>query len=104
MSGSRAERALDALNPFLSDVRYGLGAYLAVYPLERHAWDEAGIGVALSPAPSPPSPLRPNERHARPRRRPPPSGGSGGAPLRPAAAGVAPPGNTTTAAASRRKI
>ena len=44
----RAERALDALNLFLSDVRYGLGAYLAVYLLERHAWDEASIGVALS--------------------------------------------------------
>ena len=48
MTGTRAERALDALNLFLSDVRYGLGAYLAVYLLERHAWDEAGIGVALS--------------------------------------------------------
>ncbi len=31
MTGTRAERALDALNLFLSDVRYGLGAYLAVY-------------------------------------------------------------------------
>ncbi len=47
MTGQRAERALDALNLFLSDVRYGLGAYLAVYLLERHAWDEASIGVAL---------------------------------------------------------
>ena len=46
----RAGGALDALNLFLSDVRYGLGAYLAVYLLERHAWDEAGIGVALSAA------------------------------------------------------
>ena len=48
MTVPRAERALDALNLFLSDVRYGLGAYLAVYLLERHAWDEASIGVALS--------------------------------------------------------
>ena len=50
MTGTRAGRALDALNLFLSDVRYGLGAYLAVYLLERHAWDEASIGVALSAA------------------------------------------------------
>ena len=50
MTGPRAGRALDALNLFLSDVRYGLGAYLAVYLLERHAWDEAGIGIALSAA------------------------------------------------------
>ena len=48
MTGTRAERALDALNLFLSDVRYGLGAYPAVYLFERHAWDEASIGVALS--------------------------------------------------------
>lgn len=48
MTWPRVERALDALNLFLSDVRYGLGAYLAVYLLERHAWDEASIGVALS--------------------------------------------------------
>jgi MFS family permease len=50
VTGTRAGRALDALNLFLSDVRYGLGAYLAVYLLERHAWDEASIGVALSAA------------------------------------------------------
>lgn len=31
-------------------MRYGLGAYLAVYLLERHAWDEASIGVALPAA------------------------------------------------------
>jgi MFS family permease len=48
MTVSRAERALDALNLFLSDVRYGLGAYLAVYLLERHSWNEASIGIALS--------------------------------------------------------
>jgi MFS family permease len=43
-----AERALDALSLLLSDVRYGLGAYLGVYLLTEHAWDEASIGLALS--------------------------------------------------------
>ena len=33
----RAERALDALSFVLSDVRYGLGAYLGVYLLTEHA-------------------------------------------------------------------
>ena len=33
----RAERALDALSFLLSDVRYGLGAYLGVYLLSEHA-------------------------------------------------------------------
>ena len=45
---SRAERALDVLNVLLSDVRYGLGAYLGVYLLTEHAWDEASIGMVLS--------------------------------------------------------
>ena len=44
----RAERGLDLLNILLSDVRYGLGAYLGVYLLTEHAWDEASIGSALS--------------------------------------------------------
>jgi MFS family permease len=44
----RAERALDLLNFFLSDVRYGLGAYLGVYLLTEHGWDQASIGFALS--------------------------------------------------------
>lgn len=44
----RAERVLDLLNILLSDVRYGLGAYLGVYLLTEHAWDEASIGLALS--------------------------------------------------------
>jgi len=44
----RAERALDILNFFLSDVRYGLGAYLGVYLLTEHKWDPASIGFALS--------------------------------------------------------
>ncbi len=47
-TASRAERALDALSFLLSDVRYGLGAYLGVYLLTEHAWDEASIGLALS--------------------------------------------------------
>ena len=45
---ARAERLLDILNILLSDVRYGLGAYLGVYLLGEHHWDEASIGVALS--------------------------------------------------------
>ena len=45
---SPAERALDVLSVLLSDVRYGLGAYLGVYLLTEHAWDEESIGVALS--------------------------------------------------------
>src|ERR671917_37283 len=44
----RAERALDALSFFVSDARYGLGAYLGVYLLTEHAWDAASIGAALS--------------------------------------------------------
>jgi MFS family permease len=44
----RAERALDVLNVVLSDVRYGLGAYLAVYLLTEHKWDEASIGLVIS--------------------------------------------------------
>lgn len=43
-----AERALDVLNIALSDVRYGLGSYLAVYLLAEHNWDEALIGLVLS--------------------------------------------------------
>ena len=43
-----AERALDVLNILLSDVRYGLGAYLGVFLLTEHAWDPASIGLALS--------------------------------------------------------
>ncbi len=44
----RAERALDALSFFVSDARYGLGAYLGVYLLTEHKWDAATIGAALS--------------------------------------------------------
>ena len=43
-----AERSLDVLNILLSDVRYGLGAYLGVFLLTEHAWDPASIGLALS--------------------------------------------------------
>lgn len=48
MPSDPAERALDVLNILLSDVRYGLGAYLGVYLLTEHAWDAASIGLALS--------------------------------------------------------
>jgi MFS family permease len=44
----RAERLLDLLNILLSDVRYGLGAYLGVYLLGEHHWNEESIGLALS--------------------------------------------------------
>lgn len=44
----RAERALDALSFFVSDARYGLGAYLGVYLMTEHSWDAASIGAALS--------------------------------------------------------
>src|SRR3569833_813336 len=44
----RAECALVLLNIFLSDVRYGRGAYLGVYLLTEHGWDQASIGFALS--------------------------------------------------------
>ncbi len=47
-ASSPAERALDVLSILLSDVRYGLGAYLGVYLLTEHGWDEESIGLALS--------------------------------------------------------
>lgn len=43
-----AKRPLDALNFFLSDVRDGLGPYLAIYLLTVQHWDQASIGVAMS--------------------------------------------------------
>ena len=42
------ERAVDLLAILLSDVRYGLGAYLGVYLMTEHGWDPASIGYALS--------------------------------------------------------
>lgn len=48
MSPPRIERLLDLLNVLLSDVRYGLGAYLGVYLLSEHGWDERSIGLAAS--------------------------------------------------------
>ena len=42
------ERALDALNFFLADVRDGLGPYLAIYLLTERKWDEASIGSVVS--------------------------------------------------------
>jgi MFS family permease len=44
------ERALDALNFFLADVRDGLGPYLAIYLLTEQKWDQASIGVVMSVA------------------------------------------------------
>lgn len=44
----RAERALDALAFFVSDARYGLGAFLGVYLLTEHSWTPAEIGAAVS--------------------------------------------------------
>ena len=49
-SRARAERALDAANFFLADVRDGLGPYLAVYLLTEQHWDEARIGFVMSVA------------------------------------------------------
>jgi MFS family permease len=46
--GRRAEPLLDVLNILLADVRYGLGAYLGVYLLSEHHWDQESIGLALS--------------------------------------------------------
>jgi predicted MFS family arabinose efflux permease len=43
----RANRALDVLSFILSDVRYGLGAYLGVYLLTEHNWDAAAIGAVF---------------------------------------------------------
>jgi predicted MFS family arabinose efflux permease len=45
---ARADRALDALNFFLADVRGGLGPYLAVYLLAVRDWNEAAIGLVMS--------------------------------------------------------
>jgi MFS family permease len=47
-SRTRANRALDALNFFLADVRGGLGPYLAVYLLTVRDWNEAQIGIVMS--------------------------------------------------------
>src|SRR5438105_527638 len=47
-SRQRANRALDAANFFLADVRDGLGPYLAVYLLTEQHWDEARIGLVMS--------------------------------------------------------
>src|ERR1700760_1979315 len=44
----RANRALDAVNFFLADVRDGLGPYLAVYLLTEQKWDQASIGLVMS--------------------------------------------------------
>jgi MFS family permease len=43
-----ANRALDAANFFLADVRDGLGPYLAIYLLTEQKWNEAQIGLVMS--------------------------------------------------------
>jgi MFS family permease len=43
-----AERALDALSFFVSDARYGLGAFLGVYLMTEHGWDAGSIGSAIA--------------------------------------------------------
>jgi MFS family permease len=48
--GKAVERALDALNFFLADVRDGLGPYLAIYLLTERKWDQTSIGVVMSVA------------------------------------------------------
>ena len=47
-AGKTVERALDALNFFLADVRDGLGPYLAIYLLTEQKWDQARIGLVMS--------------------------------------------------------
>lgn len=44
----RANRALDAANFFLADVRDGLGPYLAIYLLTEQRWNEGQIGLVMS--------------------------------------------------------
>jgi len=46
----RANRALDATNFFLADVRQGLGPYLAIYLLTEQKWDATRIGLVMSVA------------------------------------------------------
>jgi MFS family permease len=46
----RANRALDAANFTLADVRDGLGPYLAIYLLTEQHWDEARIGIVMAVA------------------------------------------------------
>ncbi|HZP93235.1 MAG TPA: MFS transporter, partial [Burkholderiales bacterium] len=45
---ARANRALDAANFTLADVRDGLGPYLAIYLLTEQHWDEARIGLVMA--------------------------------------------------------
>jgi predicted MFS family arabinose efflux permease len=46
--GRRPNRALDAANFTLADVRDGLGPYLAIYLLTEQHWDEARIGMVMA--------------------------------------------------------
>lgn len=47
-SETQAEQRLDILSFLLSDVRYGLGAYLGVYLLTEHGWDAAALGIVFA--------------------------------------------------------
>ncbi|MBC8051068.1 MAG: hypothetical protein H7X92_13115 [Chitinophagales bacterium] len=42
---SRSLKALDRANLFLTDVRDGVGPYLAIYLVAGHQWDAASIGI-----------------------------------------------------------
>jgi MFS family permease len=48
MPSTSTERTLDVLSFFVSDARYGLGAFLGVYLLAEHGWNPATIGAAVS--------------------------------------------------------
>ena len=48
VSVKQANRALDAANFFLADVRDALAPYLAVYLLIEQKWDEGRIGIVMS--------------------------------------------------------
>lgn len=47
----RNDRALDALNFFLADVRDGIGPFLAIWLLATHDWDPVSIGLAMGAMP-----------------------------------------------------
>jgi MFS family permease len=47
-SSKRSLIALDWLNFFLADIRYGIGGFLSIYLLSVLNWDPAQIGLALS--------------------------------------------------------
>jgi sugar phosphate permease len=48
ITGNRSLKALDWLNIFLADVRYGIGAFFAVYLLTTRKWDPGEIGMLMA--------------------------------------------------------